>query len=145
MEDQQVRSDSTNFDWIGMNAAVWVDLRGKAMVAERPFTSQTPLFGPLIVWLRTTWNNVAAKWYMQPLLAQQNQFNDLLVTQLAEQTAFADEQALLLVDLDRETVKLMQETAVLTIQARRMRQIIVALEERLDHICIGLDTQNESR
>jgi hypothetical protein len=48
-------------------------------VVERPFTSDVPLIGPLIVFVRERWNRVAARWYVRKLLDQQNQFNWLVV------------------------------------------------------------------
>jgi len=49
---------------------------------ERPFQSSVPVIGGLIVEFRNTWNSVAAKWYIRPLIAQQNQYNRLLVEQI---------------------------------------------------------------
>jgi hypothetical protein len=50
-------------------------------IQERPFTSPTPLIGPLLAWLRTAWNSVSTKWYVRALIQQQNQFNRLTVQQ----------------------------------------------------------------
>lgn len=76
----------------------------KSQVRERPFTSTTPIIGPLLVRFREVWNSVATKWYVRPLLQQQNSFNQLVVSQLREhdqwfvlqdqeQTALANELA----------------------------------------------------
>ncbi|MFN8474677.1 MAG: glycosyltransferase family 2 protein [Anaerolineae bacterium] len=54
------------------------DARGVADLATlrpQPFESHAPVVGPLIVWVRTLWNSVATKWYVQPLVDQQNRFN----------------------------------------------------------------------
>lgn len=53
-----------------------------ARLQAQPFTSDVPLIGPLIVWFRTTWNNIAARWYVQTIVEQQNIFNQLLVSQI---------------------------------------------------------------
>ncbi len=45
------------------------------LVAEKPFSSRAPLIGPLIAAVRTAWNNVATRWYIQPMLQQQVEFN----------------------------------------------------------------------
>jgi hypothetical protein len=55
-------------------------------VVERPFTSDVPIIGPLIVFVRERWNRVAAKWYVLKLQEQQNRFN-WLVLELARQVA----------------------------------------------------------
>ena len=48
-------------------------------VSERPFTSNVPVVGPLIVFIRERWNRVAARWYVLKLLQQQNRFNSMVV------------------------------------------------------------------
>jgi hypothetical protein len=53
-------------------------------VQERPFTSPTPLIGPLLAWLRTAWNNISTKWYVRAVIQQQNEFNRLTVQQFHE-------------------------------------------------------------
>jgi len=53
-----------------------------AQVEERPFASQSPLIGRLIVWLRHVWLNAAARAYLRPLRQRQNQFNRQMLTQL---------------------------------------------------------------
>jgi GT2 family glycosyltransferase len=44
-------------------------------VHEVPFTSQVPVLGKLLVAIRNLWNSVAAKWYVRPMIQQQNTFN----------------------------------------------------------------------
>lgn len=46
---------------------------------ERPFTSSTPLLGPVIVLMRQAWNWMSAKWYVRPILEQQIAFNSVAV------------------------------------------------------------------
>ena len=43
-------------------------LRELGEIVERPFASKIPG----VAWLRTRWNNVAARWYVQGLFQQQN-------------------------------------------------------------------------
>jgi len=44
-------------------------------VHEQPFVSHAPLFGRLLVFIRTAWNWMSTKWYVLPLVHQQNNFN----------------------------------------------------------------------
>ena len=44
-------------------------------VCEQPFVSRLPLLGPLIAGFRSAWNGVATRWYVQPMLQQQVEFN----------------------------------------------------------------------
>jgi GT2 family glycosyltransferase len=54
-------------------------LRANQAIHEQPFTSQVPVVGRLIVSVRNLWNSVAAKWYVRPMLHQQNVFNAQVV------------------------------------------------------------------
>jgi hypothetical protein len=81
--------------------------RQARQVKELPFTSPTPVIGPLIAGFRTLWNNVACKWHVRRILAQQNNYNLLvyeLLFELADQVealqATVAEQAALLLDLE---------------------------------------------
>jgi hypothetical protein len=68
-------------------------------VREPAFTSNVPLLGGAISWLRTTWLNMAARWYVRPLLEQQYQFNQMMADQLydiqQQQSALDGDQAAL--------------------------------------------------
>lgn len=88
-----------------------------------PFTSSVPVVGPVIVWFRRLWNNVATRWYLAPIIRQQNQFNAELIHALRQQRKRYDaalsaiEERLVeldqrLIELDRdqvETVRTMAE------------------------------------
>jgi hypothetical protein len=50
-------------------------LEASQVVQERPFTSQVPVLGRLVVAVRSLWNSVATKWYVLPLIQQQTDFN----------------------------------------------------------------------
>jgi len=54
---------------------------------EHRFRSSIPLIGPLIARLRAGWNSVSTKWYLRPVLQQQNEFNELVVAAIAAQDA----------------------------------------------------------
>lgn len=51
------------------------ELYGHHPIREQPFASNLPLVGRLIAWFRERWNRISTKWYVQPILAQQNEFN----------------------------------------------------------------------
>jgi hypothetical protein len=90
------------------------DLHARAHIQERPFTSDKPIVGRLIVFIRETWNSIAARWYVRPMLHQQNLFNQT-VTQMAQELL--------------ETVRVLQQT-----QADLASQL-----EELDQRVIGGD------
>lgn len=54
----------------------------KRQVVERPFVSNTPLVGPLIVGGRRLWNWMSTKWYVRALVQQQNDFNAQVIDAL---------------------------------------------------------------
>ena len=58
-------------------------IRARAILHEHRFSSSAPVIGPLIAWLRERWNSIATKWYVRPLIQQQNEFNLLVVERLA--------------------------------------------------------------
>ena len=88
--------------WVGEQEA-WAALQRHMVVQERPFHSAVPLVGPLIARLRAAWSNVAVRWHVRPLLAQQNRFNELAANALHSQQARlamqAEEQAALAQDI----------------------------------------------
>ncbi len=75
-------------------------LRQLATLQEHRFRSSIPLIGPLIARLRAGWNSVSTKWYVRPLLQQQNEFNELVATAIAAQDAELHIQAAQLSDLE---------------------------------------------
>ncbi|HRQ38136.1 MAG TPA: glycosyltransferase [Chloroflexota bacterium] len=110
-------------------------LREKAVVQERPFTSTTPLIGPLLAWFRARWNNISTTWYVRPLLQQQNEFNQLLLRHL--QTFGQEMQTTLtqlderLVAQDHDLVTTTRQMAELTMQLKQMNERLAALEEAI--------------
>jgi septal ring factor EnvC (AmiA/AmiB activator) len=55
------------------------ELHARASVQERPFTSDTPVIGRLLVRLREAWNSISTRWYVRPMLHQQNLFNQQVI------------------------------------------------------------------
>ncbi|GAB4153450.1 MAG: hypothetical protein Fur0021_19260 [Candidatus Promineifilaceae bacterium] len=82
-------------------------LSEKAQLQPQPFQSRVPVVGPVIAWFRTAWNNVAARWYVQAVVEQQNQFNLLVVEQLRTMEAR-------LIEQDRLQTELIHQLAELT-------------------------------
>lgn len=65
-----------------MDEKLIASLEEKQVVCEQPFRSDKPLIGPLVAKFRAAWNSIATKWYVLPLVQQQNEFNGLVVTHL---------------------------------------------------------------
>ncbi len=96
----------------------------KSQVRERPFTSTTPIIGPLLVRFREAWNSVATKWYVRPLLQQQNSFNQLVVSQLHEHDQW-------FVLQDREQTALANELAQISAHLGQVNRRLQQLEKQL--------------
>ena len=95
----------------------------RTRVTLRPFTSQTPVIGRWIAWLRTQWGNVAARWLVQDALTQQNELNRLLA-QVAQ-----DVDARLIAQ-DREQADLQHDMGELAAQIARLNRRLAELESK---------------
>ena len=93
----------------------WLFEKGK--IVEQPFSSEIPIFGPLIVWFRTMWNSVAAKWYVRPMLDQQNNFNRQIVERVRDFEAYAYG---LSSEQDRDLSRLRHDVAALHYQLTQL-------------------------
>jgi hypothetical protein len=122
----------------GPTEALVAELETLWEVRERPFTSQVPLLGRWIVALRNSWNSVATKWYVRPLLSQQVRFNGAVVRALLQ--LYAQDQALCAQDqaLHRENQTLnahyWDDDALLALLAERcgaLTRRVAELEARL--------------
>ena len=86
-------------------------------VRGQPFRSNMPLLGPLIAWMRDRWNNVAARWYIDGALEQQNAFNESVLAMLEH----LDERNVRLADVLLEYVReSAREIDELSAQVRRI-------------------------
>ncbi|MGC8782654.1 MAG: hypothetical protein ACP5UQ_17470, partial [Anaerolineae bacterium] len=123
-------------------------LRAKSVLQETVFRSRLPVIGPLIAWLRTAWNSVSTKWYVRPLIAQQSEFNALVVGQLrniAEQLDFQERQihdlSVWLIAQDREQSAAIYDLAELRVQLGQLRKVLAEMSAAMPQ---G-DADNERR
>jgi ATP-dependent helicase/DNAse subunit B len=58
-----------------LNEDLIAELEARQTIREQPFRSDKPIVGPLVAWFRTVWNSISTRWYVLPLLQQQNRFN----------------------------------------------------------------------
>jgi hypothetical protein len=102
-------------------------LSNKAEIKELPFRSSTRFVGPIIARLRSLWNSVSTKWYVRPMLQQQNEFNRLLVERLRDHDAR-------LIEQDREQTALAHNLAEVTAQLQQTNRLLHAIERRLQRL-----------
>lgn len=99
----------------------------KAEIQEHRFRSSTRIIGPLIVAFRTLWNSVATKWYVRPLIQQQNQFNRLLVQRLHDLDSR-------LIEQDREQTAQSHDLAEIAAQLRQTNRLLANIDRRLQDL-----------
>lgn len=97
-------------------------LDSAGQVTPRAFTSQVPIFGPLIVAVRNFVNNLATRWYVQALLDQQVTFN-AAVTRVLAQTSLLPE---------HQSGFLAEHLAGLQWQVLALEKRVAELEEELE-------------
>lgn len=111
-----------------MSEDLIAELRAKQTIREQPFRSDKPIIGPIIVWLRTVWNNISTRWYVLPLLQQQNEFNASVVAYLREMNERLAEIDERLIDLDRDQMALTHNVAELSYRLIRLDRSPVDIE-----------------
>ena len=106
------------------DADAMAKLSAAAVLHEQPFTSTVPLIGPLIARLRAAWNDVASRWYLGHLMAQQNAFNTQAVSyleryeiELREQIALLEEEIVVTTELQERIEGLEARIELLRLQA----------------------------
>lgn len=102
-------------------------MAAKSQVEERPFTSETAVIGSLIARFREFWNSISTKWYVRPLLQQQNEFNRLITQAIQEHDEW-------LIALDREQTALTHNTAEITAQLIQMNRLLQSVDEKLSRL-----------
>ena len=55
------------------------DVQSRQTLSEQPFRSNIPLLGRLVVRVRLAWNWMSTRWYIRPLMQQQNSFNAIIL------------------------------------------------------------------
>ena len=111
-----------------MNEKLIAELEARQTIHEQPFRSDVPIIGRFIAWFRATWNSVSTRWYVLPLLQQQNELNAQLVSYLRAVEGRLDDMDRRLIDLDRDHTSLTRDVAELTYQLIRMNRLFTAIE-----------------
>ncbi|MFN3706219.1 MAG: hypothetical protein ACK4WM_09550 [Thermoflexales bacterium] len=98
-------------------------VRQRAQIREQPFVSHAPIIGPLIIRLRYAWNWMSTKWWVLPMVAQQNRFNLELVNLLQDSITLVrqviESTADMIATQQAEMARLREEIEALRITADR--------------------------
>jgi hypothetical protein len=103
-------------------------LLARSEVVEQPFESSLPLVGPLIAWFRTRWNNVATRWYVRPMVKQQNDFNRQLVERVRDFETYSYE---VTSEQDRDLGRIRHDVAALQVQLQDLNRRLKTLDNKL--------------
>lgn len=95
-----------------------------SQVQEQPFSSETAVIGGLMARFREAWNSISTKWYVRPLLQQQNEFNRLVVELVREHDKW-------LIAQDREQTALIHDLGELATQLIQMNRLLQSIDARL--------------
>ena len=109
-------------------------LQQKWQVEERPFQSNTAVVAPLIAWLRGAWNSIATKWYVRPIVQQQNEFNRLTVKQLEEIAVRFEALDGRLIAQDKDQSALVHDVGELTTQLIQTNRLLKSIDDRLSRL-----------
>lgn len=96
------------------------ELGRRAALSEYTFTSATPGIGRLVARWRAAWNDVATRWHVRPLAAQQSAFNAALVEWLARRQLGPSAGDAGRIALDRAGTQLNRDTAAVAARAARL-------------------------
>ena len=106
-------------DWAGLEQALHVQ--------EVPFASSLPL----VARLREAWASVAARWFVRPLVQQQNVANRALLAELRAAEQRLRDQAAIALAQQAETAELAAQQAELQAELAELVGLVTAVEERL--------------
>jgi len=82
------------------------DLEGKMLLKESAFVSHAPFVSGLIVRFRSVWNWMSTKWYVLPLITQQNEYNMAVTQTLREVITSMESLAHLVQDMQMRVAEL---------------------------------------
>ena len=118
------------------------ELEAQGTIQEQSFTSNSPLFGPLIARIRSLWAAVAVRETVSEIITQQNAFNEQLLQELR-----AAEKQLSLAAADRlakddNLGNIKQQHLEIDAQLARTYQILASIQARLERLerQAGLDS-----
>ncbi len=89
-------------------------------IIEGSFSSQIPFIGRFIAWFRTQWNNVATRWYVLPIIKQQNTINELWLAVFREQQQVYQRNFNV---LERDQIALIEQVAELSYRLTCLEEI----------------------
>ncbi len=87
------------------------DLEGKMLIKESAFVSHAPVVSGLIVRFRSVWNWMSTKWYVLPLITQQNEYNMAVTQTLREVITSMESLAHLVQDMQMRVAELEAATS----------------------------------
>ncbi len=112
------------------------ELTERWTIKPRPFTSGAPLVGGLIVRFRTLWNEVSTRWYVDPLVQQQSDFNNAVLRLAQVLQAMQEEMHLVWEEAahnDRRGLEVSRSLAQLDLVLKAVQEQQRQLQEQTEH------------
>ena len=121
------------------NPADWQRLEEAGRIESQPFSSTTPLLGPLFARLRDIWAGVSTKYYISGLNEQQNAFNQAFIEELQaiEERLRAFEDKRMKQEADQRDLS--WEIKTVQQELNKTYRLIARIESRLDKSAKGND------
>jgi hypothetical protein len=130
-------------------------LRARQRIIEPGFSSALPAVGPVLVRLRRAWNWMSTKWYVRPIVQQQNAFNETIADAIfdlhglhatARDQLAAVEHKLetwegAAVEAERASVGLTRDLARLEVRLQRIEARLESIERILGAVADSDSTQ----
>ena len=110
------------------------ELSEKADVQERPFSSTTPLIGPLLARIRALWAAVAVRESVSGITRQQNAFNEKLVQELREMESRLPLPTADWLQQDDNLGAVKQQQTEIDAELARAYQLIASIQSRLERL-----------
>lgn len=114
------------------NPTMWGELAQAGQIEPQPFTSTTPLLGPLFARLRDIWASVAAKPYVGALNNQQNEFNKSFAEELKAIEERLHEFKAVWMRREKEQRELTWELRALQQELNKTHRLLASIESRLE-------------
>ncbi len=110
------------------------ELAEKGNIQERPFTSTTPLIGPLLAGLRSLWATIAVKESVVDITRQQNEYNDAIVKELREMISRLPMQTADWLQQDSKLGTVKEQQAEIDSELAQMIRLVTSIESRLGRL-----------
>ncbi len=110
------------------------ELAAKGHLEPQPFTSTTPVVGPLLAQLRSLWAAIAVRESVSDITRQQNDFNESYVQELREMLNRLPMPAPEWLQQDDNLGRVRQQQSDIDAELVKMYQLVASIQSRLERL-----------